>query len=237
MATFNSRLARVEEKQNMRKVTWIAMGSILVIVGMITLGIPALVRMVSFIGERKGGGVADKNDLIPPAPPSIYTPWNATNSAVQTISGWSEPLSQVILTINSKTLGSVNAASDGSFVFDNVTLNEGKNTLIAVALDNSGNKSQPSGEVDVVYSKQEPKLNVDFPTDRQTFSGTPTIEIKGQVDPDSRLTINDRIVIVTDDGSYSTKWNLTSGDNTLVFVTTDPAGNQTRKELLITFNP
>ena len=221
----------------MRKVTWIALGSILIVVGMITLGIPALVRMVSFIGERKGGGVADKNDLIPPAPPSIYAPWNATNSAVQTINGWSEPQAQVVLTVNLKTLGSVIAASDGSFIFENVTLSEGNNTLVAVALDNSGNKSQSSGEINIVYLKREPKLNIDSPADRQSFSGNSSIELKGQVDPQSRLTINDRVVILGNEGNFTTKWNLSSGDNTLVFAAVDPAGNQIRKELVVTFNP
>lgn len=237
MATFNSRMARVEEKNNMRKVTLLAAGGIVVIVAMITLGIPALVRMVAFIGERKGGSVNDKNDLIPPAPPSIYSPWSATNSAVQKITGQAEPGSQVVLTVNSRTLGSKKTEDDGTFTFEDVTLSDGKNALIAVAVDNAGNKSQPSAEVDMTYSKKEPKLNVDTPTDKQTFSGNPSIDIKGQVDPDSRLTVNDRVVIVGTDGNFATKWNLPAGDTKLVFVTSDLAGNQTRKELTVTFNP
>ncbi len=236
MAMINSRLVRMEEKRNIRKVIMFSIGIILVIIGMVTLGIPAIVKMVYVIGERKAGS-GSGNDLIPPAPPTINLQWSATNSAVQKISGFAEPQSQVILTLNGKTVGSIKVGTDGGFSFDNVALTSGKNSLLAIAVDQAGNKSQPSAEADMTYSNQQPKLNVNSPTDRQTFSGDSGIDINGSVDPGDSLTINDRVVIVGDDGSFDLKWNLSAGDNTLVFVATDDAGNQTRKELVATFNP
>jgi hypothetical protein len=233
-------LAKIEEKRNVRAATLLTVGTILMVIVAAFFGVPFLIRLAVFWGDAKSakGGI-DKTDLIPPPPPQIVTSFDATNSSVQTISGMAEPGSTIYLTNNTKSVGSVVAKDDGTFSFSDVNLNDGVNTLSAVAVDNAGNRSLVSDKVSITYSNKLPDLLIETPQDRQQISGkTSTIELKGTVgDSVSKLTVNDRNIIVGDDRKFSTTYNLTSGDNTLVFVAADRTGNQTRKEILVTFSP
>lgn len=233
-----SRLQRLEEKRNLRKAIWLAIGTVVLIVFVVVIGVPALVRLVTWIGESKSAGVKDKNDLIPPSPPRIITSWDATNSALMTVTGFAEPKASVYLTLNAESKGDHKTGDDGQFVFENIALSEGENKLIAVAIDEAGNQSQPSRTVSVIYSKKEPKLDIESPTNSQEFSGSKNqIEIKGVTDPESRVTVNGRILIVGSDGKFTSFYSLSNGENKLEFIATNRAGNQTKKELTVTYAP
>ena len=234
---YRSRLQRVEEKRNMRQATVLSLGTILIIVAVIVLGIPLLIRMAVFLGDLKSSSrPVDKNDLIPPVPPSISLPYDATNSATQTVGGSAEPGSSVWLTLNGESSGDVVAAEDGGWSISPVRLVGGDNKLSAVAIDQGGNKSAPSPEVDIYYSQQSPQLDISSPTDNQQVSGT-TVEISGTTTASVKLTVNGRLIIVNSEGKFSTQFNLTSGDNALVFIAVDRAGNLTRAELTVTSTP
>ena len=62
------------------------------------------------------------------------------------------------------------------------------------------------------------------------------IEVKGKSDANVRLTLNDRLIIVTGDGNFSSNYNLNPGDNQLIFKAVDKAGNETIKELLVKYS-
>ena len=234
---YRSRLQRVEEKRNMRRATVLSLGTILIIVAVIVLGIPLLIRMAVFLGDLKSSSrPVDKNDLIPPVPPSISLPYDATNSATQTVGGSAERGSSVWLTLNGESSGDVVAAEDGGWSISPVRLVGGDNKLSAVAIDQGGNKSAPSSEVDIYYSQQPPQLDIFAPADNQQVSGT-TVEISGTTTASVKLTVNGRLIIVNSEGKFSTQFNLTSGDNALVFIAVDRAGNLTRAELTVTSTP
>ena len=221
----------------MRQATLLSLAAILAVILVIVLGIPLLIRMAVFLGDIKSSSrPVDKNDLISPVPPQISLPYAATNSANQSISGSAEPGSSVFLTLNGESAGDVVAGDDGSFSIPNVHLVEGDNKLTAVAIDQSGNKSQPASEIDIFYSRKPPKLDISSPTDHQQISSN-KVEISGSVDEGTRLVINDRFIVVGTNGKFNVVWNLNSGENGLVFVASDRAGNQTRKELIVTATP
>jgi bacillopeptidase F len=234
-----SRLQRLEEKRNVRKATFLTLGGVAIVALVIVIGIPLLVKLLLFMGNLKSANQpVDKTDLIPPGPPQLIVPYDATNSATLTISGIAEPGSTVFLTDNSDTLGNVVVADDGTFNYVDNNLDDGTNQIVAVAVDQAGNKSQPSQTTQVIYSKVAPKLELSAPTDRQTFSGDPArTAFTGKTDPDVRLTVNDRVIIVDSAGNFTSTFNLNPGDNTLVVIATNKAGNQTRKELVVTYNP
>jgi hypothetical protein len=233
-------MAKIEESKNVRTATFLTVGSVLMIVAAIFLGVPFLIRLAVFWGDAKSakGGI-DKTDLIPPPPPQIITSFDATNSSVQNIYGTAEPGSTVYLTNNTKSVGSVTAKDDGTFTINSVTLTEGNNELSAVAVDNAGNRSQVSAKTSIVYSTKLPEMTIDTPLDRQQITGkSSTIELKGSVGAGViKLTVNDRYVILGEDRKFVTTYNLNVGDNTLVFVASDRAANQVRKELVVTFSP
>lgn len=225
----------MEEKRNVRKAVVLTFGIVILVVVILVLGIPVLLKLTSFLGNfRSSGGIVDKTDLFPPAPPSLNIPYDATNSSRQTINGWAEADSMVYLTKNGQSLGSQKTDSTGAFSFGDVTLEAGDNTFVAVAVDQAANKSQPSDETNLFYSSKSPELTLESPTDRQQVSGSsPQVTIKGVVMGVERLTVNGRVVVVGPDGKFATNYSLSLGENVLVFVAIDRAGNQTRKELIV----
>src|SRR3990172_7511621 len=161
---YRSRLARLEEKRNTKRVVWMILIMVAVLGSGVVWGVPFLVRVAMFAGAfGSSGQQIDKSDLIPPAPPMLQVDYEATNSANLAVRGWTEPAAEVFLVQNQEPAGSVIAREDGGFVFDRVTLEEGTNDLTAVAVDLGENRSQPSQSGSVYYSKLAPQLSVDHP--------------------------------------------------------------------------
>lgn len=227
-----SRLSRLEDRRNMRKAVLFGLGTVVLIGILALLGVPILVRMAIFLGDLKSSGrPVDKSDIIPPAPPQITIAYEATNSAQIDISGYSEPGAIIYLTDNGENVGNVVTTENGSFRFSDTTLKSGNNTFSAIAVDQAGNKSQLSENESVFYSNKPPELNVEV--------GTPTggkVDIKGSTNG-TRLLVNDRLIILSAEGKFQTQLAVNSGENTLTFVATDRAGNQTKKEVKVTSTP
>ncbi len=202
------------------------MGTIILLAMAVFLGIPVLVKMAVFLGDLKSSKMpVDRTDLIPPPPPSFSLPYDATNSANQTISGGSEAGSTVYLTLNGESVGNVVAKDDGTFTLGDLTLKNGDNVLVAIAIDQAGNKGNASAEVDVYYSNKPPELAVET-----SMVADNKVEIKGTTNGE-RLTANDRLIIIGQGGKFATTINLNPDEKILVLVVTDRAGNQTRKEV------
>lgn len=214
------------------------LGTVGVVVLAVMFGIPVLVKLAVFIGDmnsvRQGGG---KTDLIPPAPPIVEISYTATNSAVQNIGGYSEGGARVVVTRNSKPLGSVEAGEDGRFEVTSVRLDEGDNVFAAVAVDPAGNKSGESQTVNLKYLADPPKLDVDSPADGVEVTGSNRLEVVGKTDSGARLTINDRWVSVNASGEFKWQFTLVAGENRLKIAATDGAGNRAEKELVVNYKP
>ena len=218
----------MEDRRNMRKAVLFGLGTVGLIGILALLGVPILVRMAIFLGDLKASGrPVDKSDIIPPAPPQIRITYEATNSAQIDIFGYSEPGATVYLTDNGESVGNVVTTENGSFSFSDTALTLGDNAFTAIAVDQTGNKSQTSEEQTVYFSNKAPELTVEV--------GTPAdgkVEIKGSTNG-TRLVVNDRLVILSAGGKFQTLISVPSGENTLVFAATDRAGNQTKKEVKI----
>jgi len=232
---YSSRLSRREEKQNIRKAILLIAGTILILILAGFFAIPILTRTAIFISSLNSKNtIGDKLDTIPPGAPQIIFSYDATNSATQVLSGRSEAGSTVYLTQNTIDRGNVVTDVDGNFQFTQISLSLGNNLFNAVAIDQAGNKSLTSSEVHLVYMNQPPKLDLQFPTDQQTFDKN-ALQLKGSTENATRVTVNDRNIILNSDGQFDTNFPLNPGDNVLIFIVYDSAGNQTRKELTVTF--
>jgi len=62
------------------------------------------------------------------------------------------------------------------------------------------------------------------------------LHVHGKTDPNVKVTINDFWAIVDDSGNYSYNLSLKSGDNPIKIVATDDAGNNTEKDLKISYS-
>lgn len=200
------------------------------------LGLPLLAKFSLLLGKFTGEEEATLFvDRTPPFPPQLESPFTATNSARITLRGISEPGSTVKLYLNDRALEKILVGKDGTFT-KRVALNEGENKILAQAVDQAGNESALSAPFLIFYKKTAPILEIEFPPEEFQTSEE-EIEIKGETDPEVRLTINDRFVPVRSDGSFTHLVSLSGGENLIEIVATDQAENQTKVERKVTLSP
>src|SRR3990167_5955048 len=115
---FATRLQRLREKRFARKIAILAGTNLgLVLLGVFG-GIPILSSLAGVFATLNSAKHAiAKADTLPPAPPQIFLPYEATNSAKQRLSGVAEAGSVVYLTYNNQPTGNVVVKDDGTFQF------------------------------------------------------------------------------------------------------------------------
>lgn len=235
---YRSRLSTIERKRNNRTAFLLILSTITILVILGFSGIPLLSKLAVFSEKFRTGGNATNEDFIAPPPPILNAPFQATNSAEFTLRGTAEPTSLVYLSQNSIDPISTTTSSDGTFEFPLLNLRDGDNTFVAVAVDKANNKSRNSASISIFFSKAPPKLEIESPKNDQHFYGSNArVEIRGKTDPTARVTVNDRLMIVNQNGDFSTMYTPNPNDNKLTFVATDQAGNQTKKEVPIFYSP
>jgi hypothetical protein len=239
MARSITRWQKMEERRNTVRAIWLILLTFLIIGAALFFGFKVLTKIFIFMGNISSmDKPAEKTDFIPPSPPRFLTRLEATNSASLSLKGISEAGASVFLTLNQNPAGDTVALDDGSFEFTHLQLSEGQNTFSAVAIDTAGNRSQISSSLSVRYSSKSPILVINSPLDKQSFSGNESrITISGSVDPDTRLTINDRVVILSAGGKFSYQLGLNSGENLLSIMAVDSFGNRTKKEITVSYHP
>jgi large repetitive protein len=234
-----SRLADLENRRLFKQTALIILSVVIFVSALIFLGIPALIKLAIFLGDiRSTSAPVEQSDTIPPATPQIVTLPVATSSAELDISGYTEAGAAVSLYQNGAHLVDSLASDQGDFVFPMVTLNPGLNRFYAVAKDAAGNESPPSSTQTIVYDSKAPNLVIDNPKDGQQFNGASAqmITVSGTTDPDVSVKLNDRLLVVNLDGTFTSKYPLQDGSNPLHFVATDAAGNTTNLDLTVSFS-
>jgi hypothetical protein len=133
---------------------------------------------------------------------------------------------------------SVVSDKEGLFTL-NINLNKGENRISAIAKDLSGNESQKSDEITIVFDDEAPKLDITSPENNKEFFGSKQrqIIIEGNTEEGSSVTINERFVTVEEDGTFSFATTLTEGDNNFNIKASDIAGNSTETSLTFKFSP
>ena len=223
-----------EEKRNLRRAILLIVISIALLTVLAIFGLPLTAKFATFVSDFKNGNkVIQTVDTTPPGPPNLADLPQATNQQSLQISGTSEPLATVLLSLNG-TITSTLADKDGNFVFS-VNLTKGDNTISAQVKDQAGNVGQSSATYTVTFDNEIPKLDISSPQDGASFYGSKqqTVTITGSTKPGASVTVNDRLVRLNDDGTFSYQFNLNTGDNTLNFSVVDRAGNKTNKSITL----
>jgi len=237
---FHSRLARKEERRNLRKAFLFSALSIGLLLVLIFLGIPALIKAAVFFNDiRSTNTPVEQMDTVPPSAPRLNILPEYTKESSLPLSGFAEPGSTVEIFLNGSPLGTIVTTQEGNFVFDKVNLATDKNEIHAVATDDAGNKSQPSPKNTIIFDNIPPKLEVSDPQDGVTINGERKRKIKvfGQTEEDATITINERMIILGQNGIFSSDFTLADGENSIKIIAMDQAGNQTEKELKVIFVP
>ena len=232
-----SRKLSTERRKNNRKIVTLSALSLTVIVILFLYGIPLVVRYTEFITNiRSSNTPFASNDQTPPSPPRLDLSSDYTNREEIDINGSSEPGSTVELRINNSQI-EVLTNKEGRFS-TTVTLTEGDNRIRAKARDAAGNESSSSDEINVIFDKTAPEVEITSPSDGSTYYGQTQkqITIQGNTESNARVTLNDRIVIVENDGTFRRQYTLSDGDNVLQIKVEDQAGNSTEIELKVIYS-
>jgi len=232
---YHSRLLKKQEAKKLRLAILFIILSLSLIFGIIFFGPTALIKLSLFLANiRSSSQAPSQEDKIPPAPPQIIIPFEATPSAKINLSGFAEPGVKIEIFLNDISQETLVADNNGNFRLSNLEISSGKNEIYAIAADNAGNVSQPSPKIMVIFDNTPPKLEITQPEDKATFYGiSKTIEIKGETEEDASVSINDHLATMEAGGKFRYSLTLTPGANNVKIVATDKAGNQTEKELTV----
>jgi hypothetical protein len=233
----SSHRIRAEERKLKRKMLITALFFIGFSAFIFLIGIPFIINLIAGIGNGKKVQTAsnEKEELL--FAPVLDPVWEATNTSKIRLSGNTEKNISVKIFVNDKQKSKVTSNDEGKFTVPGLSLDEGEN-LITASIERNDSESTRSSVLNIIYKKDPPLLEIEKPKDGDRFlSENREIEIKGQTDPDNRVTINGRFVIVNNDGGFSQKLKLSDGDNSLKFVALDNAGNRSEQEIKVNYLP
>ncbi|MCX7928076.1 MAG: hypothetical protein N2558_00125 [Patescibacteria group bacterium] len=235
---FYSRKQIIEQKHNLRKAIFLFITSISIILFLIFFGIPTITNLLSIITDMKQSYTSpEKSDATPPIVPEFEPINKYTNKKEIEIKGRTEPGAYVSLSLNGQT-SEVLANAEGIFRIS-LKLVPGENSLYAFSKDTSGNKSNNSENIIIVYDNTPPDIEITKPSDNSSFFGLKErqLTINGKTEPKAKVTINNRYVFVEEDGSFSYTVSLNEGENKFVAKTEDQSGNSSEKEFIVNFVP
>ncbi len=237
MANFKTRtrLSRKQKEKITQKTVFLGILTIALVIVLAVWGLPFLVRLALFLGDvKKTDGPVAVEDGIPPLPPRLFLPFEATNSSLIEISGVSEKGLEVELIQNDSSVAKIVADEDGEFEFRSIDLIEGENSFMAFSSSEQGQTSQPSDERIVLFDNVAPELDVIIPSEEISKVEEADYEVLGQTETGVSVTVKGRVAIVNGDGSFKVRVPLVEGENEVEVVVTDMAGNVTKKMYKIT---
>lgn len=238
-----TRLKRRSEKEAKKQIAVFIFGIIIIFFLIIKFGFSAATSVVQLIinfNEKTSPNYSGQNNKIEIlTPPLLNSLTSATNSAVIDISGKSITNDgDVELFINNDLKAETNIDKNGDFIFENVNLNEGENSIKARFKTNENKLSDFSKEDSIILIKKSPDLDITFPQTNTIFSqGNQDVNVSGKTNPDNKVIVNGFWAIMQNDGSFSYTLRLNDGDNTIKIESQDIAGNKTTKEITVKYQP
>ena len=115
-----------------------------------------------------------------------------------------------------------------------ITLAEGTNQLV-VGLEGSASDTIAATTATVVFDKTPPPLTLTKPKNGDTIDGA-NLTVEGKAEPGATVLVNDRNVIVGQDGSFSDTQTVQAGTLPITVIARDRAGNETKAQLSVTVN-
>lgn len=213
--------------------------AIAVLLGIIFLGFRFFgPKIGSFFGlisvNRNDNG---SKDAIAPLPPEFINPVKATNKQIVDLNGSAEPGTTVSLFVNGPKKKDALTDQSGEFNFSTISINKGKNTIFAVATDASGNKSEKSETIIIMYDNTKPKITLTEPKEGQKVQNLQNrVFIKGKLNEKAEVTINDRMAITRPDNTFELLLGVKEGDLEIVIKAKDEAGNTNTKRVEISYS-
>lgn len=201
------------------------------------LGLPIVTRFAAFVHELTSSDQPiEISDKTPPAPPLLHNVPTYTNKETLEINGSSEPGSIVKVFVNNTDNETV-ANNEGSFTAQ-IKIHDGDNRLWAKAVDEAGNESQETNKLTLIYDNEPPELQLSKPQDGDSFYSDKNreISVEGQTEGADKITVNDRVAIIDQNGKFNLNIRLDPGTNEIKIKASDAAGNESEMTISITYS-
>lgn len=234
-----SRLSKRLKRKTKKTLLLSILGIVLIIFLLIKFGIPLIVNFTLLISGSKNdpSTINSRNDSSFIMPPLLNPLSSATNSAKISISGIASQKQIISLYLNDQMQDKTKVKNDNTFSFEDLILSEGENVIKAKATDND-KESSFSEPMTIIYKNSPPHLSIDSPSDGQSFSKEEnSIIVSGSTDPGAKITINDLWAIVDANGNYAKNLLLKEGENNIVVIAIDEAGNKTELKIKVNYSP
>jgi hypothetical protein len=236
MAEFKrSRLERKQEDEITKKTVFLGLITVTILFLVLIFGLPLLVKFSVLLGEAKSRNTKDTVEkLLPPLPPRLVIPFEATKSGTIKVSGVAEPKTEVELLKEDVSIGKVKVTDNGEFSFENILLEKGENTFFAIAYAEKNGNSEISKSVRVVFDDEAPVLSMINPVEDKLKVDAAEFDVIGKSEPGVSVAVNGRFAVVDDEGKFKIRFQLNSGKNDIEVKVVDLAGNETSKKVEIT---
>jgi hypothetical protein len=137
---------------------------------------------------------------------------------------------KVRIALNGGLAASVSIDATGHFALP-LTLADGTNQLVVSLVTPTDTIASTS--TTVVLRRTPPPLTLARPKDGDVIDGA-NLTVEGRAEPGATVLVNDRSVIVGQDGSFSDTVTVPAGVLPLTVVARDRAGNETKTQLSVT---
>ncbi|MBI2031136.1 MAG: hypothetical protein HYT08_00835 [Candidatus Levybacteria bacterium] len=229
-----SRLSRRLERQSKRNLFLSIVGILITFFLAVKFGIPLLVNFSLFISGSNNSNLPAKRSTASFLPsPILISQFTATNSARIYVPGTSSPEIDIEIYHDGRLIDKIQSDKNGAFSFE-ITLNSGANQ-IKVKAKKDMDESDYSNILTINYNNNPPKLDVNSPSDGQSFpKHQEIITVSGNTDENVRVTVNGFWAIINENNNFSYELKLSEGENIVKIEAIDQSGNKTMKELKIT---
>lgn len=227
-------MAKREERTTIRKVISLSILTVILGIFLFTLGIPILGRFADFleiIFKKDGEQLA--NVAKTPQPPTFDELPQATNSAKLAVSGFASDGEIIEIYLNGEKVGQVKVL-DKKFIYEDLVLKDGANIISAKAVVDD-KQSDLATTKTVVLDKEAPKLEIETPSENQSFSGINRIKVSGKTDRDAQVFANGFLASVDIDGKFEVLVPVGEGETTIEIKAVDLAGNTKTETRRVTF--
>jgi bacillopeptidase F len=232
-----SRLRNYQDRKERRQIYLALVGIVGVFVFVVLFGVKLLVGFSLMVDKLRGSTPKDQQQsqtiVLPPLLDPLPT---AVNTAEIKISGKAKGTVTILLYVNEEQTEKMTTKEDGAFEFANVKIREGTNTISAKAKADKDSMSELSEVLTIQLKKTKPLLEISSPSDNAQISGEKQkTTVSGKTDADNTVMVNDRVVVVKSDGSFSYDLALNEGEQMITVLAKDQAGNETKVERKVTY--
>lgn len=229
------RLERVQEKKMKNTIVMYVVVLFVVLYFIFTFGIKLLLNTSSFIS-----GLFPQPSTKPLSKTEnnfnsidISSIPQATNSARIIVSGSVLNFDTLDFYLNKKKVKEINATSD-IFNEEIGDLEKGENSIYILAKSKDSKSEKATITYRVFYKSEKPKLEITEPSDNSTTNNQ-EIKVNGNTDKETYIHINDLPVVVDVNGHFETTIRLKDGDNQVVAIAQDIAGNEEKKTIKVIY--